>query len=505
MITNLFIDFLMISLITSLIILVVILISRLFGKRYNVKWRYWIWLVIAVRLLLPFNFELTNNLFQIDLSDKLMEESIAPELALPVNDSQSNFTQTIVEQGNTMLNMVDILAWIWLILVLVFFVYHLISYFLFRKDALRWSQSISNQDVVLTITRVFSEMNVSSSVPVLTSEKVPNPMLVGFLRPILFLPHETYTQEELQFIIKHELIHYKRKDILYKLLLLVVQAIHWFNPLIWFMVREASRDIEIYCDYTMVERHSFNYRKQYCEAIYSAMQSKNSRSLPLSTNFARGKKLIKSRFMSILTMEYKKNGLIPFLLVTLLIVIAACTNITAGKNSNEDISKIIHEHLGISPYVPETKYELGTVLLEYHPQFGSEEKEPLKATISYFESLDELEKADEEMVEWFEENDPLGRDLLYGDLYPQGRIIFIEIYPGRIEMGDEEVEDINVLGHDIQYVYYEKGGGRDLDMVMMTINFDDVGYSIEYLNRGQSENIEEEAKELAEDIIKNNS
>lgn len=198
-----------------------------------------------------------------------------------------------------------------------------------------------------------------------------------------------------------------------------------------------------------------------------------------------------------------------WVLIAFVFVMTGCgtTGSTNGGADTSEVSEIINEHLGISPYIPETDYELGTVLLEYHPlpEPGSEEKEPLKATVSYFESLVDSEPADEEMMEWFEENDPLDRDLLYGNLYAKGRIIFIEVYPGQINMGDEEVEVIDILGHDIQYVYYGKEDGRDLDMIMMTINFDDVGYSIEYLNRGQSDNMEEEAKALAEDIIENNS
>lgn len=191
-------------------------------------------------------------------------------------------------------------------------------------------------------------------------------------------------------------------------------------------------------------------------------------------------------------------------LIAFVFVVTGCgtTGSTNGGADTSEVSAIINEHLGISPYIPETDYELGTVLLEYFPE-GVRDEEPHKATISYFESLDELETLDEEMRKEFEENDPLNRKFLYGDMYLEGRIIFIEIYPEGINMQDGEV--IDILGHDVQYVYYEKGDGRDFDFVIMTINFDDVGYSIEYLNRGQSDNIQEEAKALAEDIIENNS
>lgn len=179
-------------------------------------------------------------------------------------------------------------------------------------------------------------MNVKRSLPVLTSETVPNPMLVGFRKPLLFLPHENYADEELEFILKHELIHFKRHDIGYKLLLLVVQAIHWFNPFVWLLTREAAREIEHYCDDTVVRNQSLICRKKYCEAILSAMQKKDMRSIALSTNFSGGKHTMRQRFVNILNMKKKRNGVVLFCAVLLLIgaigLLAACTSVN-GQHS----------------------------------------------------------------------------------------------------------------------------------------------------------------------------
>lgn len=122
--------------------------------------------------------------------------------------------------------------------------------------------------MVLKINQVYKEMKIKLSITVLISEKVPNPMLVGFYKPILFLPHDQYNDEELEFIFKHELVHYKRHDIVYKILLLIVHAIHWFNPFVWFMVRQAGREIEIYCDETVVGTRSLSYRKNIVRLSY---------------------------------------------------------------------------------------------------------------------------------------------------------------------------------------------------------------------------------------------
>ena len=73
-------------------------------------------------------------------------------------------------------------------------------------------------------------------------------MIIGLFRPTLLLPHEGYQKIDLEVIIRHELVHFKRNDLWFKLLLVCANAVHWFNPVIYLMVREANRDIEISCD-----------------------------------------------------------------------------------------------------------------------------------------------------------------------------------------------------------------------------------------------------------------
>ena len=63
-----------------------------------------------------------------------------------------------------------------------------------------------------------------------------------------FLPHEDFAAQDLSIIIRHELTHYKRKDLWYKILLVTARVIHWFNPFAYMMCRHANADIEQSCD-----------------------------------------------------------------------------------------------------------------------------------------------------------------------------------------------------------------------------------------------------------------
>lgn len=339
MLTSLFTDFLTTSLTTSLVIFVLIMLSSTLGKHYTAKWKYWIWMVLGVKLLLPFNFPFINidNPIEIQVPQFLNTEKRIPSSIQnsPFIQNPMIATQQPGESVGYVPSLIDVVVWIWIIGIAFFLLYHFIGYYLFRKEALRWSSTIINKAASAKIKQVFKEMKVSATIAVLISGKVPNPMLTGFKKPILFLPHEAYSEDELEFIIKHELVHYKRNDLLYKLLLLFVQAIHWFNPFVWIMVREASREIEIYCDDTVVREQGLAYRKKYCETILSGMQ--NTPHLALSTNFSGRHNFMKQRFKNILNINKKRNGVIPFCIVLLLLgaiaLLSACTNIVNGQAS----------------------------------------------------------------------------------------------------------------------------------------------------------------------------
>lgn len=342
MITSLFLDLLVISLTTSLVILGLILLTPMLRKHYSAKWSYCIWLILTMRLLLPFNFSFTNPPVDIQLPEGQGITAVFQDTSsqnLQVDPSAISQPVEVVNLSH-MPSIVDIVASIWLAGAVLFLAYHLLSYFFFRKQALRWSSSFLREDVVSKLKQVSKEMNVTASIPVLISSKVSNPMLMGFYKPTLFLPHEQYSDEELEFILKHELVHYKRHDIVFKLLLLIAQALHWFNPFVWVMAREAAHEIEIYCDDTVVFERGAGYRKKYCEAILSVMQSNETRHVALSTNFARGKHSMKQRFGSILNMKEKRNGAGAFFAVLMVVgvtaILAACTNVN-GQSTDKTL------------------------------------------------------------------------------------------------------------------------------------------------------------------------
>ena len=112
----------------------------------------------------------------------------------------------------------------------------------------RWSAPVEDWDAVAAFNHLGDQLQLHTRPRLLVCQGLKVPMLAGALRPAILLPQGKITGEELGFSLLHELTHYRRRDVWLKTLVLWVNALHWFNPLMWYMVRLVERDIELACD-----------------------------------------------------------------------------------------------------------------------------------------------------------------------------------------------------------------------------------------------------------------
>ena len=108
-----------------------------------------------------------------------------------------------------------------------------------------------------------------------------SPMVIGIFKPLVVLPEIQYSEQELYFILKHELVHLKRRDVLLKLLFVAANAVHWFNPIVWSMQKEAVVDMELSCDERVVQGMDFADRKAYTETLFAALHRKHMKRMIL--------------------------------------------------------------------------------------------------------------------------------------------------------------------------------------------------------------------------------
>lgn len=337
MLENIFLNIIETSLPVSVLIMVLLLLNPLIQKSYIAKWRYFMWLFIAIRLIIPINIKIPQTPIQIQVPQLFEGQGIIQQTTTDI-DTITALHQNISEP----MNIIQILSLVWVMGIIVFIFWQGIQYWHFKKAVSRWVDNITDDRIIQAFCAACIQMNVIQDIEIKLCKKVSTPMIIGFFNPMLLLPSQQFSDKDLTIIFKHELIHFRRHDLWYKLLLLITNSLHWFNPIVYYMIYTANKDIELVCDEEVVEGMDLQYKKHYCQTILSIVHNYELRRTTLSTCFKHGKKSTLERLSNILNLKIKKTGALMFLSVSLSIVISgSLISFTSAQVAAEMIENIV--------------------------------------------------------------------------------------------------------------------------------------------------------------------
>ena len=173
--------------------------------------------------------------------------------------------------------------------------------------------------------------------PVYVSEHIPSPCLLGLFRPrILLTPEAAQDAQTMRHVITHELTHYRHADHIWALVRAVCLCIYWFDPLVWLAANLSLRDCELSCDEGAIKRLGEEERLRYCKTLLDmiAHAGKSRNLLQAATTMASSKKQVKER-MGMIVKKPKKLLRAVICLLLVLIVTVGCT-FTGGKTKASD-------------------------------------------------------------------------------------------------------------------------------------------------------------------------
>lgn len=329
------------SLLGALVIAALLALKPFWRERYRAKTRCWLWLALALFLLFPVDFSVknapvqaappkdytlfvgtdkttiqsTDNLFG-DMAERSGQTSTQVRdsiIARPVTDPAQKTTRYIP--------VTTLLFYGYLAGAAAFLLYLGVSYALFRRTVRRWKRDVSRADYAFLLCDTARELGVKEP-QMLICEAITTPAVTGLFRPTLLLPHERYDLNDLRYILRHELCHLKRRDMLLKIVLLLANAMHWFDPMVYLMLRQADEDIELACDSAATDDLDRAERAAYSRTLLAAVQS-NVRALPATTCFGGTVERLKRRITNVLGAQ-KKRGLGVVALVLALTLTAGC-------------------------------------------------------------------------------------------------------------------------------------------------------------------------------------
>ncbi len=315
----------------TLLLLLILGLKPLYKNRFSKRWQYYIWIVVALRFLLPFTPDTTiiGSLFEkFDTATITNEIPTNPNVPVPADtgNSKAEPIQTNREVTTAAMrepfNKYVCLFFIWSALALVLFVRKVTVYQGFIQYIKAGNKEVSDVKTLNLLSDCEEKLNIKTRVELSCNSLIASPMLIGFFRPRIILPIGELEDKELSYIFVHELIHYKQRDMFYKWLIQIVVCVHWFNPFVYLLEREVNKSCELSCDEKVISVLDDTARREYGDTLISFLKSNNLyKSSLASVTLTEGAEQLKERLGAIMKFRKKSKVIIA---ITTIFTVAVC-------------------------------------------------------------------------------------------------------------------------------------------------------------------------------------
>ena len=295
---------------SSIFILIVLLIRRVFKNRLTAKVRYSIWFLVLLRLILPFSFfdssfsllnllpgqETEMQTVPADWGELPMQQEITPQplqtLQQPPQSagSQNNGNLSYIPP-NDKTSLFDIVSF-----QKVLFTCWIIG--MMGALLIIAGSNIYFVNIVKKSRKMTEILQNRQSLPVYTSENVPIPCMFGLIKPAIYIRNRDLEDEvALSYIIKHENTHYRHRDHIWAFIRGLCLIFHWYNPLVWIAAYCSKQDAELFCDESVIRPFSANEAEEYGKVLIGlSVQNMDYRTvLSCATTLSSGKNNLKER------------------------------------------------------------------------------------------------------------------------------------------------------------------------------------------------------------------
>ncbi len=293
--------------------------------------------------------------------------------ATQIND----FTLSVSRETPSVIGFILYGIWLVGVIAMVLLVIKSVS----RLNAIKKSALPLQDKTIRTLYNAcLKEMNIKRTIPVYSTAFLKSPMIVGLFRPCIYLPihlisdfHAADMQDThraslnscpcgtkglrpIRYILLHELQHYRHKDPLAGFFMSLFGVLYWWNPFVWYALKEMRSDREIACDTSVLELLDERNYGDYGNALISFAEKVSLSPFPFSAGISGSMKQMRRRIINI--SSYKKpslfrklTGLIAFAVIGAILfglapMISTCAaqqsrylwNISSDKISAIDLS-----------------------------------------------------------------------------------------------------------------------------------------------------------------------
>ncbi len=431
---NFMILFLICNIFISAIIGILLIVKWIFKKSLSSRMQYNLWFLLLGLLAVPFIPFRFIRLPQMISYLNSLKNSPASNTATMIGETTgANPTENQNWMNNFALSVSSVIPsragyiffCIWIVGIIAMII--LIIKSLFHLRSLQESAlPLQNPKVRKLYYRCLDEVGISKKISIYSTAFLKSPIIVGLLKPCIYLPIHLisdYNETDMRYMLLHELQHYKHKDALASYLMNLAGVIYWFNPFVWYALKEMRNDREVACDTSVLQMLDKKDYENYGNTLINFAEKISLTPFPFAAGISGNMKQLKRRIINIAayekpTFRKKRNGVIAFILTAaLLLGLSPFVSTYAADESHYqwDFSSKNISYINLSAYFG--KYEGCFVLYDSKKDIWSiynKERATLRispnSTYKIYDALFGLEEGiitpDDSFIAWDGENYP---------------------------------------------------------------------------------------------------
>lgn len=320
----------------TFLFLIVFLVVRMYQNRLSRRWQYYIWLLVVFRFLIPLTFPHTVTGYLFRGADRIMTEWNAvdavnaaknaerkdvsessvngtadvPENLIDGADTASDAVTVSFREETGSRRMSELSFWafdLWAAGALILLIRKITAYQSYMQFLRRGNAEVSSLETLNLLAEAEEKLKIKRAIELYRNPLITSPIMTGFIRPKIVIPDRKMTDEELDCIFTHELVHFKYFDMFYKWLVQITICVHWFNPFVYLLGKEVNKRCELSCDEKVIGALNEQERKRYGDTLLSFLKRGEVYQNPLaSITLTEGAEQLIERLGAI--MDYRKKS-----------------------------------------------------------------------------------------------------------------------------------------------------------------------------------------------------
>ena len=328
--------FLICNIFISGIIGILLIARRIFKNNLSSRMQYNLWFLLLGLLTVPFmpvrliGFPQIFSWFGSLRRSAASGIGIAMGEAVGINptgnaDWMNDFTLSVNSETPSIAGYILLGIWIAGILAMII----LLIKSSFRLRSLKKSAlPLQNKEVRRLYHHCLEEMGIHRDIPVCSTAFLRSPIIVGLFKPCIYLPIHLisdYNESDLRYMLLHELQHYKHHDAIASYLMNLTGVVYWFNPLVWYALREMRNDREVACDSAVLKMLEEDDYEDYGNTLINFAEKISLTPFPFAAGMGGNMKQMKRRILNIASYEKptlvkKIKGITAFVLTAVLLL-----------------------------------------------------------------------------------------------------------------------------------------------------------------------------------------